>query len=190
MEALMVDGLQGSGKVLTSDANGKARWHPLPPDVLSELEKITESGNTGYRLLGVDPDNYANIGNHAMDLSISTGPSTDRGAKGDYSVALGVNTFSEWFSATSMGYETKARGIGATSFGYITTANGAAATSMGSNTIANGITGTAMGYYTQANGDYSTSMGSATNAKGGNSVAMGKNTISISEGELVELNLR
>lgn len=181
----MVDGLQGSGKVLTSDANGKARWHPLPPVAPSELEKITEGSNTGYRLLGINPDNYGNIGNHAIDLSISTGPSTTRGANGNYSVALGLNTSSEGYSATSMGYETKARSTGATSFGNITTANAAASTSMGSNTNANGISSTAMGYYTDANGDYSTSMGSGTNAKGDNSVAMGKSTISISEGELV-----
>lgn len=181
----MVDGLQGSGKVLTSDANGKARWHPLPPDTPSELEKITEIGNTGYRLLGVNPDNYGNIGNHAVDLSISTGPSTTRGAKGNYSVTLGLNTSSEGFYATSMGFETKAMGVGATSFGNITTANASASTSMGSNTIADGISSTAMGYYTVANGDYSTSMGSGTNAKERNSVAMGKNTIAISDGELV-----
>jgi len=40
-------------------------------EVYSELEKITEAGNTGWRLLGKNIDNYGYIGEDAVDFSIS-----------------------------------------------------------------------------------------------------------------------
>ncbi|VAV83976.1 hypothetical protein MNBD_BACTEROID02-844, partial [hydrothermal vent metagenome] len=38
---------------------------------VSGLEKITENGNTGWRLIGKNPANYGDIGNNATDLSSS-----------------------------------------------------------------------------------------------------------------------
>ena len=47
---------------------------------ISQLEKITEGGNTGWRILGRNPDNYANIGQQAIDFSFSNSISTTNGA--------------------------------------------------------------------------------------------------------------
>lgn len=153
----MVDGLQGSGKVLTSDANGKARWHPLPPDALSELEKITEGGNTGYRLLGVNPDNYGNIGESAIDLSISTTISSSQGATGIKSFASGENT---------------------TAFGNHSVA-------IGRNTIALGNESTAMGNGSIATTWRSFATGEGTRCLGINASAFGSRTIAKSQSEFV-----
>jgi len=60
----------------------------------SELEKITENGNTGWRILGRDPDNYGDIGQDAIDLSISNTPG-DFGATGDNTFVTGLNNTSD-----------------------------------------------------------------------------------------------
>ncbi len=54
----------------------------------SELQKITEGSNTGWRLLGVNPDNYGDIGAGAVDLSYSNRVD-DYGATGTNSFAIG-----------------------------------------------------------------------------------------------------
>lgn len=80
----------GSGWTRLSTANG-------------ELEKITEAGKTGYRLLGKDSNNYGSIGSNAIDLSHSSAASTTRGATGDQSAALGTETEARSFSETTVG---------------------------------------------------------------------------------------
>src|SRR5690606_5742838 len=59
---------------------------------VGQLEKITEGANTGYRLKGANPANYGDIGSNAIDLSISTGASGNRGATGTHSFAVGQNS--------------------------------------------------------------------------------------------------
>lgn len=61
------------------------------------LEKITENGQSGWRLIGRDPQYFGDIGNEAIDLSYSdqiadpiTGV-TEKGALGEYSIAVGRN---------------------------------------------------------------------------------------------------
>lgn len=68
-----------------------------------ELEKITESGKTGYRLLGKDSNNYGAIGSNAIDLSHSAAASATRGATGNQAVALGTETEARSFSETTVG---------------------------------------------------------------------------------------
>ncbi len=59
---------------------------------VSELELVTESGNTGWRLLNRNIANYGNIGAGAVDFSYSNGASTARGALEINSFAVGLNT--------------------------------------------------------------------------------------------------
>lgn len=56
-----------------------------------ELEKITENGKTGYRLRGKNPANYGEVGDNAIDLSISNSASLTRGATGTRALAYGIN---------------------------------------------------------------------------------------------------
>ena len=58
----------------------------------SQLEKITEDGNTGWRILGRDALNYGNIGLGAIDLSFSNSVSDINGAINNYNLATGYET--------------------------------------------------------------------------------------------------
>jgi len=61
-------------------------------EIPSELEKINENGQVGWRILGRDPNNYGDIGSGAIDLSESTESSNINGATGTTSFAVGRNT--------------------------------------------------------------------------------------------------
>jgi autotransporter adhesin len=141
--------------------NGTA-WTALSSGGASQLEKITENSKTGHRILGRDPANYGDIGTGAVDLSLSSFPSTTRGATGQ--------------SSTAMGSGTTASGENSTAIGNYTTASGNYSTAMGDNSKASGFASTAMGNYTTASGQSSTAMGNAATASGSSSTAMGNGT--------------
>jgi hypothetical protein len=166
----------------------------------SQLEKISESGNTGFRLLGSNPDNYGDIGANAVDLSISasagvggaTGShsfaagisttssgnySTSFGnltkATGPYSTAFGNSTQATGSSSVAMGYESKAIGNNSTAFGYDTKAIGTSSTAFGYRTISSGLVSTSFGFLSSATGDFSTAMGT-TKARSYYSTSIGR----------------
>jgi len=59
----------------------------------SGLEVVTENSKSGHRFVGRDPNDYGDIGQGAVDLSMSTIPgSLVEGATGDNSFAVGLNT--------------------------------------------------------------------------------------------------
>mgnify|MGYP003624348615 CR=1 FL=1 len=60
------------------------------PDAGSGLEAITE-GNTGWRLIGRDPNNFGDIGDNAVDFSNSDSASNLNGSTGQYSATFGLN---------------------------------------------------------------------------------------------------
>lgn len=139
----------------------------------SQLEKITEGGNTGWRLAGRDPNNYGNIGIGAIDFSHFAFPSIDRGATGEKSVALGVGTKATHFASTAIGDNTTASAFAAIAMGHNTIASGERSTAMGWQTTASGSGSIAMGWGTISNNEASTAMGRQTTASGLNSTAMG-----------------
>lgn len=159
----------------------------------SQLEKITEGGNTGWRILGEDPANYGDIGVDAVDLSNHLSASSTKGATGNYSTAMGISTEASGdYGATALGYFTTASGdYGATAAGYTSIASGSAgATAIGRATVASGEFGatalghfttasgnsgaTALGYSTIASGDYgATALGYFTTARSFASLALG-----------------
>ena len=168
-----------AGYVPVADANGVMTW--TDPSTLSigssgALEEITEGSNTGYRIAGRDAANYGDIGNNAVDLNYSDGPSTTRGATGNYSIAMGSGTTASGIYSTAMGYGTTASGAASTAMGYDTEASGFRSTAMGWYTTASGSRSTAMGVYTTASGIYSTAMGVDATASGSASTAMGDGT--------------
>jgi trimeric autotransporter adhesin len=174
------DGTQGAGKVLTSDANGKASWQTAAAGGgatdSSQLQKITEAGNTGWRILGRDSANYGNIGNKAIDLSISEIPSTTYGATGNYSTAMGEFTTASGDYSTAMGSGSTASGNLSIAMGTSAVASGNEAVAIGNEAEATGDNATALGSETNASGDASTAMGYGSNALGSVATAMGENT--------------
>ncbi len=116
----------------------------------SQLEKLTESSNTGYRLYGATAANYGNIGSGAVDFSSSTSVSSTKGATGANAFASGLDNTASGSTSTAMGISTIASGLDATAMGSTTTASGTVSTAMGNNTTASGTNATAMGYNTTA----------------------------------------
>lgn len=123
------------------------------------LSPVTENGNTGVRLSTAITNNYGNIGSNAVDLSYSNGSSETKGASGNYSVAMGL--------------ETQASGANSTTTGSGTIASGAISTAMGFGTTASGISSMATGYGTDASGTSSTAMGRDTIASDYSSLVIG-----------------
>lgn len=157
-------------------------------------------------LFGIGDADESNFNNWDKDsigvVSFAAGFNTK--AKGDFSFAMGHQSFSYGNSATSFGSNNVARGNFSTAFGSnnnaigsastaigngnvasgtfslaageFTNATGVVSTTMGSNTTASGKFSTALGFMTTASGNYSTSMGDNTIAGGDFSTAMGEYT--------------
>ncbi|HLO57077.1 MAG TPA: hypothetical protein VK169_22465 [Saprospiraceae bacterium] len=113
----------------------------------SQLEKITEGGKTGWRLLGRDAANYGDIGNDAVDFSFSSPTVNPRGATGTYATAFGANTTASGSESTSLGIFTIASGKASTATGTTTVAKGENTFSLGFNTIARSYASLAIGSY-------------------------------------------
>jgi hypothetical protein len=73
------------------------------PNAPSGLEAFNEGNGVGWRLIGRNPDNYGNIGLNSVDLSYSFGASTENGAIGNFSYALGQNIIADDLSSTVVG---------------------------------------------------------------------------------------
>lgn len=134
---------------------------------VSGLEAIDEGSGIGWRLIGKNMDHYGNIGQNALDLSISNSNSTTLGATGVSSVAVG-------FNATASGAD-------AIALGLFTTSSGNSSFSTGVNTIASGLISTAMGIGTNASGQYATALGGGTTASGYSSTALGRNSTALGD---------
>ncbi len=144
------------GKIFTKVDDGTESIVELGGGGASELEKIIEGGNTGWRLLGRDPDEYGDIGRNAVDLAINY-------ASGNYMGATGGGSF-------AFGYDTTASGYGSFASGYTTVASGdySHAEGVGYSGYEN-----ATGYASHTEGYYSTASGSCSHCEGSNGEASG-----------------
>lgn len=173
----------------------------------SQLELISEGGNTGWRLLGRDPANYGDIGDGAVDLSVHTAPSATMGATGDNSFAQGLFATASGNTSFARNYLAVASGAGAmalhdfctasgvlsmawgngatasgpyaaTAWGDGTTASGTYnSTAFGWDTIASATCATAWGWSCEATGSYATAFGYNTTASETRATAWGEDTV-------------
>ena len=118
-----------NGGALSLQTSGSLTFTHTGPDTLEihapkagNLEKVVEGGNTGYRILGSDPNFHGDIGEKALDLSYQRGTSTTTGATGKYSTAMGYYTTASGYASTAMGVFSKATGDYSTAMGDNTTA--------------------------------------------------------------------
>ena len=145
------------------------------------LEKITEGGNSGWRLVGSDPAKYGDIGTGAIDLSSSFGASTTHGATGQGSFAIGTNVEASGNGSTAMGERTVASGNYSYAEGRFTTASNTYSHAEGKSTEASGQGSHAENQNTIASGQSSHAQGSYTEASGDHSHAGGKGQTSINK---------
>ncbi|MGC6429419.1 MAG: hypothetical protein ACON5F_00085 [Jejuia sp.] len=162
-----------AGQVLTVGADdSETSWSFVSGS--GHLERITEDGNTGYRLLGINVDNYGNIGNNALDLSYNdVGGNDTYGATGEFSIAAGRNTFASGVNATALGYASWATGDYSLALGYESEAIGRNAIAMGYDTEASGEDSFSAGYKTLASGKRSVAFGDTNRSVGNNSATFG-----------------
>ena len=145
-----------ANQVLKTDGNGILSWNSDSDS--GSLVQITENSKTGYRLSGVDPANYADIGTDAVDLSYSETSSSFNGAKGNYSFAVGFETMALGYKSFAAGSKVTASGNLSTAFGDQTTAGAVNATTFGTGTTAKDFSSFIIGTYN--------SVGSTTTANG------------------------
>ena len=130
----------------------------------SVVRQLTQGGNTGiatpHRI--ANPNNYGDIGNHAVDLSYSFSSTAPRGATGHASTAMGVITVASGSYSTAMGDGTTASGSYSTAMGFRTIASGGHSVPMGAQTAASGSYSTVMGYRCEVGSNYYAGWGYAT----------------------------
>ncbi|MBW1294134.1 C1q-like domain-containing protein [Aquimarina litoralis] len=176
-----------ANQIMSTDGSGNVSW--INNSVASTgLEQITEGSNTGWRLAGRDPAFYGNIGDNAVDLSISEFASTDSGATGTYAVAIGQRVVASAGNsiaigdavqatnnyATAIGYGNIASGYRSFAAGESNTASASSSTALGYSSTASGRASMALGRGTTASGVYATTTGFFTNAEAQNSFALGR----------------
>jgi hypothetical protein len=172
-----------NAKVLIQDGTGEPTQINAGSIGAGQLVKVTENGKTGYRLKDADPANYGNIGDDAVDLSISQSASTTKGAIGDYSHASGLSTGASGFASHAEGNSTEASGYASHAEGDTTTASEESAHAEGIGTIASGQASHAQGNETTASGFASHAEGVSTTASGSSSHAEGSSTFARSLAE-------
>ena len=150
-----------------------AKWLALKS---TGLENITENSKDGWRLVGATPAHYGNIGNYALDLSLSGVASTSNGATGNYSFASGRRTEASGVASVAMGYNTSAVSDYSFASGYETQAGFDYAFASGYKSIASGSGSIAMGYEAEATTSHATAIGLRAKATGFYSFAGGNLT--------------
>ena len=71
---------------------------------VSPVEALDEGNGVGYRLRNTNPANYGNIGDGAIDLSISTGLSSTKGATGANSFVIGEDNIAAKQGSSAFGW--------------------------------------------------------------------------------------
>jgi hypothetical protein len=123
--------LPANAKVLIQDGTGEPTQINAGSISTGQLVKVTENGETGYRLKDADPANYGNIGFKSVDLSTQTQASTTRGATGELAFVQGINTTASGEASNALGDTTIASGYSASANGGDTIASGDCSTSQG-----------------------------------------------------------
>lgn len=139
-------------------------WVRLEP---TGLEIVKEGGKIGRRLVGTNPERYANIGTAAIDLSFQNNGTTDGGASGNYSVATGVGTKATGANSFAGGQNNQSTGKNAVAIvGYNNTASGENSFAGGNTSTASSVNSFAFGHTAKANSEAAVAFGRNVEVKG------------------------
>jgi len=146
-----------ASQILQTNGSGSLSWTDFSAP--TGLEALDEGNGTGWRLIGSAPANYGNIGEHAVDLSYSSSASSNRGATGSQSVAMGYRTTASGDYSTAIGNSTTAFNYNSIAIGVSAIALAEYSTALGIGTTASGTNAMVMGYFSKADSYNSTAMG-------------------------------
>ncbi|WP_299335810.1 tail fiber domain-containing protein [uncultured Psychroserpens sp.] len=126
---------------------------------LEGLERVTENGNSGWRLSTSNNANHGPIGINALDFSEQPLPVANSGATGELSVAFGRYSQAIGYSSFAMGDIASAGGEQSFAFGEQSSSPGDFSVSMGFNNLTSGDYSSALGRSNLARGDFSFAVG-------------------------------
>lgn len=177
----LVDGTQGVGKVLTSDANGVASWQPASGGGGSGLWTDAGSGNIYSTTL----TGNVGIGTSTPVAKLHVAGNITSPGAGVNSERFGLGALTDETYATAFGYQAHAKngvavGGDAHALGDYTNAFGYAANANGFGSIAIGH-----GAITTVNSGYGTAIGFGSKSSHGGSIVIGVNTESSDANQLV-----
>lgn len=174
----------GVEPVLDNTANKLLAWKDgilvIAPAPVQIIEKINEGNGFGYRIAGVNTNNYGNIGDGAIDLSQQLSSSSTAGATGIRAVAAGTNVTASGQQSFAVNAVNTASGQNSFVSGYNSTASGNISFASGNGTIASaqgayssGDNTKATGQYAHAQNGYTTASGTASHSSGIGTLASG-----------------
>ena len=196
----LTNGSQGTGKVLTSDANGNATWATASSNNTSGWGLAGNTLSTGNEFLGtksyhdlIFKVNNSTIANFRKDKGVSIGEGSTAiqqsfalghgaNAAGQQSTAIGYQSRSTQREALSLGYQSKAVGISSLAIGRSVEANSQNSIAIGYQAKSNGQNSAAIGYQARSNGQNSTAIGYQATAATDNSIVLGNNNINVGIG--------
>jgi len=117
VEIISKNGINGSSTIGDFLDNPNLYTDLMTTSDGSELQKIEEGGNTGWRMLGVNPQNYTDIGSNAIDMSFSNTDTDSKGVGSKYGFATGFNTSVRGEAGSAFGTETVAKNTNSFVFG-------------------------------------------------------------------------
>lgn len=139
------------------------------------LKAIDEGNGVGWRLANRDANLYDNIGDNAIDLSISTSSATNKGAVGTLSFAQGEEIHASGYNAVGFGFNHTITGTLSTAFGYENTLGGYGGFATGKQNIINSEYGTAIGSYIElTEGGYNSGIGLSLLVKSTSTTVVGQ----------------
>lgn len=188
----LVDGTEGAGEVLTSDANGNASWQPVSGGG-GTLDYAYDFGGPGVgSIITADAGAFSVFGTDGIRVTGTYGVGAAIGSPGagtrmffnprKAAFRAGTVPGAQWNEvsvgnySSAFGYSTTASADFSVAMGAFNTASGNSSMAMGSSTTASGLFSVALGNSTIASGDYSTAFGDQTTAYGINSTAFGDQT--------------
>jgi hypothetical protein len=192
----MVDGNQAAGKVLVSDANGKASWqkqnqgifkvNPASPNNIV-YDSSTYKGKNF--LVNADSVNYSGTSTEFKMMFIPSKGAFRVGSVNNKNWdidSIGYCSFGAGYASKAVGNYNIAIGLKNVASGYVSTAvaigqynvaSGSESVSLGSSCTSTAIGSVAIGRNTDATGYHSLAMGAFTRASGNASFASGDQTI-------------
>jgi hypothetical protein len=115
--------------LISSDGSGTLAWADASGS--TGLELITEGANDGWRLIGRNSANYADIGNGAIDFSFNGVAGSVYGASGSFSFASGGSAIASESYSTAFGHVPTSSGYASLASGHFITAGSYAETAVG-----------------------------------------------------------
>jgi hypothetical protein len=205
----LVDGTQGAGKLLVSDASGNATWQPASAAAGTTVSNTAGTNTISTTVNGVTgtpvtvPNIYTADGTLTANRTVTMGndnitfasgfgnfyfsPVNGINAGGGGNVAMGDNVTASGGTSAVFGTSNNATGTGSFAFGWQNNATGTLSSALGGQqntasgygSMATGGSNTASGGWSLASGEFNTASGATSCAIGSSNTASGSQSLAL-----------